>query len=198
MPSETTAVLQSLLDRLRLSERDERPQRIRDLVGQAYERLRGIVGQMIFHTFPRLRHEHTPESVVHNIYARLVRALEATPVSSVADFSRLAASMARQALLDLIRAARRRARHEVPLDDEGSPPEEPADNHDDPALLQSWTEFHEHVGQLDETLRQVFELRCYLGWTYEETAAATGLEVHQVKYRFHKARIELLPYLPGR
>jgi DNA-directed RNA polymerase specialized sigma24 family protein len=105
----------------------------------------------------------------------------------VADFFRLAAHKVRQVLLDMVDKERRDLHQHLTMkqpDDSLADRNrnEPADQSLDGARLAVWTEFHEHVGTLDEGQRAVFEMHYYLGLPQAEIARIMELHPRKISY----------------
>jgi RNA polymerase sigma factor (sigma-70 family) len=180
MHEDNTAVLQSLIDRMRQGD----PQARRDLLERAHGRLRKLASRILSDSFPALRARHDLDSVVDEAWIRLVQALDRTDPPTVADFFRLAAHKMRQVLLDM--ADRQRRRREVVGSEEawsGGPlPADPAGQTYDPARLALWTELQEKVAALPEQERAVFEMHFYLGLPQAEIARVLDLHPRKVSY----------------
>jgi RNA polymerase sigma factor (sigma-70 family) len=181
MAEDGSVELQGLLDRLRKGDRAAR----RLLLERACERLRWLAERMLHGSFPELARRHEVDSVVHETWVRLLKALDKTEPPTVADFFRLAAHKFRQVLLDLAQGERRRAQREVlglSGMDSAQPAPVAASTTHDPARLALWTEFHEKVVTLNEQERAVFEMHYYLELPQVEIANVLELHPRKVTY----------------
>jgi RNA polymerase sigma factor (sigma-70 family) len=187
MPTETSVQIQGLLTRLHDGDADA----LAPLAARAYERLRRLAGGLLRHGFPAVEAQHELDSVLHEAWPRIFRAVEHTKPSTVADFTRLAAHKIRQVLLDLADRKRRRDRRERPWPSDGPDPHpeswrresalyDAARDTDDPETLARWTEVHRAVESLPEAERRVFEACYYLGLTQVEAASLLVLHPRQV------------------
>lgn len=178
-----------MLERLRAGDcaaRDE-------LIARAYDRLRRLTARML-QAYPAVQGQESTGDVLHEVFPRLRRALDAVPPSSVADFFRLAALQVRRELTDLARSYRR---HPVgrPLPGGASTDtpaaQPPPESTYDPVALERWREFHEHVERLPEDERTVFDLLYYHEVTQDEAALALGVSLATIKRRWTAARLRL-------
>lgn len=170
----------------------------RQLVGHAAERLRRLTRKML-HDFPRVRRREEADDVLHNAVVRLLRALEAVPVGSVAEFFRLAGVQIRRELIDLARHYARRpqapaqpaqkAREDSSGDSAAG--NDPSTSTFDPQKLASWTEFHKQVEALPEPEGEVFGLLWYHGMSQPEAATVLKVSLATVKRRWMSARLLL-------
>jgi RNA polymerase sigma factor (sigma-70 family) len=197
MNVDQTTELQRLLD---LANSGDDVARTR-LVGHAYERLRRLAKTMLHQDFPRLRHAHATQSVLHEACARLLTALAAVRPPTPVDFFRFSAAKIRQTLIDLSRQHDRR-RREVPDGDVGStwvPGQrdfrDGFDSANGPMELAMWAEFHEKVAQLPRPDRDVVDLYFYQGLTQAEVARLLGTYQEDVSRRWRRA-IQQLPDIP--
>jgi RNA polymerase sigma factor (sigma-70 family) len=179
--SNTTADLQNLIDRLRRGD----PAARYELLQRAHSHLLRIAGSIFEQDFPGLRGRHDLESVVSEVWIRLVAALEATQPQSVDGFLGLVFHKVRQVLLDMARRQRREDAHRYrpPAesgDSNAQPAFEGADSSNEPGRLAVLTEFHQEVEKLPDDQRMVFELRYYAGFSQVEIAQIRGLPPKQV------------------
>jgi RNA polymerase sigma factor (sigma-70 family) len=177
LADDTSAELQAMIDRLRRGDVAAR----RELLERAHDRLLKIAARIFHDDFPGLRGRHDLESVVSEVWMRLIVALESTAPETVEGFFGLVFLKVRQVLLDMAHGQRRvDARHRRAPD--GAEPEvlaafEPSDTTHDPGRLALLTEFHEQVGKLPDEQRIVFDLHYYGGFSQAEIAQM--LEVHR-------------------
>jgi RNA polymerase sigma factor (sigma-70 family) len=189
--------VQRCIDRLRAGDPAARD----ELFALAADRLQRLARHMLAE-FTRLRGMEETADVVQSASVRLLRALEAAPPGTAAEFFRLAATQIRRELIDLYR-------HHFGRRD-GSPRRQAAGNADTPSAaiaggttfnpdrLAAWTEFHEQVGRLPDDERATFELLWYEGLGQAEAASLLGVSVATVKRRWMAARLALRRHLPGR
>ena len=81
---DTSADIQDLIDRLRRGDASAR----RELLERAHDRLLRIAGRIFQEDFPGLHGRHDLESVVSEVWMRLVVALESTVPQTVQRFLR--------------------------------------------------------------------------------------------------------------
>jgi RNA polymerase sigma-70 factor (ECF subfamily) len=194
MAEASTTQLQALIERMRAgvpSARDE-------LIGRSYGRLTALARKMLW-TFPRVRAFEDTSDVLHDAVPRLLRALEAAPPSSPADFFRLAARQIKWELQDLIEryySPKGPGGNEVSgrrngTRGSGPPLGDWPDTTQDPARLALWREFHAQVEALPEDEREVFDLIWYQGLTRAEAAQVLGVAEVTVRRRWMAARLRL-------
>jgi len=195
---DTSADLQDLIDRLRRGDDTAR----RELLQRAHDRLLRIAATIFKEDFPGLRGRHDLESVVSEVWIRLLGALEATQPQTVEGFFGLVFTKVRQVLLDMAMRQRRDDAHRR----KGAPDEpahpslagyDRADTTNEPARLAVLTEFHEQVETLPDDQRTVFELRYYGGFSQAEIAQVLGLHPKQVSRRWLAATGRLAHWLKG-
>jgi RNA polymerase sigma factor (sigma-70 family) len=193
--------MQLWLDRLRAGDDSARD----ELFKIAYEPLIHLARKML-RRFPGVRRWEQADDVLQNASLRLCHALSDVRPASVRSFINLAAVQIRRELIDLARrydGPRGMGRHLV---DEAGPdgsgttsgPMDARDHGDDPARLESWTEFHAQIGALPGEEKKVFDLLWYQGLSQAEAATLLGVTERAVKYRWRSARLELQQRLDGR
>jgi RNA polymerase sigma factor (sigma-70 family) len=192
----TTQDIAGLLDRLRRGDDTAR----RAILERAYHRLVRIAAAIFHEDFRGLRDRHDVESVVSELWIRLVGALEKTQPQTLDGFFGLVFVNVRHALLDLARRQRRddARRHEGPLDAEGSQvlaAFDRADTTNDPARLALLTELHSQVETLPDDERTVFDLRYYGGYSQAEIAQILGLHPRKVSRLWYAATTRLSGWL---
>jgi len=195
---DTSADLQDLIDRLRRGDDTAR----RELLQRAHDRLLRIAATIFKEDFPGLRGRHDLESVVSEVWIRLLGALEATQPQTVEGFIGLVFTKVRQVLLDMARRQRRddANRQQGPPDLSAHPSlagHDRADTTNEPARLAVLSEFHEQVETLPDDQRTVFELRYYGGFSQVEIAQILGLHPKQVSRRWLAATGRLAHWLKG-
>jgi RNA polymerase sigma-70 factor (ECF subfamily) len=171
----TTAELQSLINRMNEGDASVRESLRNELIGRAYERLRGLAKKILHEDFPRLRTLHDTGSILDEAAGRLLKSLHEVPLVSVHDFLGFAAEQIRRVLLDMARK-KKQPRPLSPMEGSGSR-NELTDNTNDPVKLAQWEEFHRAVEKLPEEERSVFKL-CWYG-DLNRTAAAAVLGIHE-------------------
>jgi RNA polymerase sigma-70 factor (ECF subfamily) len=198
MTADFASQLQGLIDRLAAGEQSARD----ELIGRAYERLRRLAGKML-RKFPHVGEFEESGDLLHDSLPRLIRALQAVPPASVAQFFSLASRQMHWELLDLAkRYAGRKAPHgdQSPASESDSwpsaPPGEPATT-DSPSTLASWTEFHRAVESIPEKERDVFDLLYYQELTHAEAAALLHVSESTVRRLWLSARRRLGAFLRG-
>jgi RNA polymerase sigma factor (sigma-70 family) len=174
----TSAELQDLIDRMRRGDASAH----RELLECAHDRLLRIAGKLFQEDFTGLHGRHDLESVVSEVWMRLVVALESTVPQTVEGFFGLVFLKVRQVLLDMAKGQRRVDAHrrDGPLDaaeSEALAAFDQADTTHDPGRLALLTEFHEQIGRLPEEQRMVFDLHYYGG--FSQTEIAQMLEMHR-------------------
>jgi RNA polymerase sigma-70 factor (ECF subfamily) len=181
-----TEQLPGLLTRLREGDRGAADELIRG----ASDRLNRLARQML-RRFPLVRTQEQTSDVLQESSLRLLAALrQATPPDTRALFA-LAGRHIRFHLLDLARRCRR-----------GAP--RPLDEHEEPAAageeedLERWEELHEAVERLPDELREVFGLRFYHGWRWEDIAGLLEVNERTVRRRWLRAGVALEAALGGR
>lgn len=173
MHTESSVQIQRLLDRLE----DGQDDALAHLASRAHHRLRRLAQGILRHSFPSVQARHELDSVLHEAWPRIFRAVEQCSPPTVSDFTRLAAHKIRQTLLDL--ADRQRLRD---LRERSWNSDQPAaqTQHDDPSSLALWTEVHLAVESLPDPERRVFESCYYLGLSQAEAASLLNLPPRQV------------------
>ena len=214
MESSTTQQLQSILNRLNAGDETARD----EMINQACSRLT-ILTRKMFRDFPRLRQWEQTEDVSQNASMRLRRAMESVAPASVREFFGLAAVQIRRELLDMTRSVYGRKRQSStddsseqaprprrPIvqpggfasgDDSTVPTPDIGDVTNDPDKISAWTEFHEHVEQLPDNLREVTDLLFYQELTQQEAAELLNVDPSTVKRRWRVARLQLHDALKG-
>jgi RNA polymerase sigma-70 factor (ECF subfamily) len=172
------------------------------LAEHTYGRLLGLTRRLL-RAYPYLRQFEESADVLHNVQKRLYDALEGSRPPTLPDFYRLAGTVLRRELVDLVR-------HYFGPQGEGAnravtSPSGPSDSthpaHDtpvsslDPARLAGWTEFHRQVEALPDEEKQVFDLLHYQELPQAEAAQVLGLSLATLKRRWLAARLRLGKYL---
>jgi RNA polymerase sigma-70 factor (ECF subfamily) len=198
MSEDIASQLQGLIDRLAAGDLSAR----NDLISRAYDRLHRLARKML-RRFPRVGDFENSGDVLHDSLPRLIRALEAVPPASVAQFFTLAGRQMHWELMDL---AKRHAVRGAPPGNPGAargndrspstPPGKCADD-DTPATLASWTEFHRAVTSLPVKERDVFDLLYYQELTHAQAAALMHISESTVRRLWLSARRRIGAFLRG-
>jgi RNA polymerase sigma factor (sigma-70 family) len=194
----TSADLQGLIERLRDGDLEAR----RELLQRAYHRLLRIAGTLFHEDFQALRGRHDLESVVSEVWLRLIGALEATQPQTVERFFGLVFHKVRQVLLDMASRQRRDDLHrrdgQADGDDSaGQAPFDWADTTHDPERLAVLTELHDQIDKLPPDQRTVFDLHYYGGFSQAEIAQMLELYPKQVSRLWLAATGRLAKWLDG-
>ncbi len=144
-----------------------------------------IAGTIYKEDFASLRGRHDLESVVSDVWIKLVGALATVHPETVDGFFGLVFQKVRHALLDMAKRQRRNDLHARRAAIHASDPEsrlapDPADTTNEPARLEALTEFHHQVEQLPDDERAVFELHYYGEFTQAEIAQIRQIHTKQV------------------
>jgi RNA polymerase sigma-70 factor (ECF subfamily) len=195
---DTTTDLQLLIDRLRRGDDSAR----RELLRRAHDRLLRIAATVFRQDFPALQGRHDLESVVSELWMRLVGALETTRPETVEGFFGLVFVKARQVLLDMAQRqrrldVRRGGRPTNGVQSDASEGFDFPDSTHDPERLALLTEFHEQVENLPEDQRRIFELHYYGGFSQAEIAQMLGIHRKQVSRLWLTSTGRLAKWLDG-
>ncbi len=198
MAQNTSGDLQDLIDRLRDGDVLAR----RELVQRAYPRVLRIAASLFHEDFAALRGRHDLESVVNEVWLRLVGALDATQPQTVEGFFGLVFHKVRQVLLDMAGRQRRddQRRCAAPLDANDSAALvffDLADTTYDPARLTALTELHDEIEKLPADERMVFDLHYYGDFSQVEIARMLELSPKQVSRLWLAATGRLAKWLDG-
>jgi len=153
------------------------------LLGMLYDELHGIASRLMGDQ--RKAHTLQTTALVHEAWMRLAGG-RAEPYQSREHFVRVAARAMRCVLVDHARrrtAKKRRGDRARPLELDALSYWD--DGHTD---LLALDEVLERLGERDEELLRIVELRFFGGLTLEETAAMMGMSVRQVHRRWTFAR----------
>jgi RNA polymerase sigma factor (sigma-70 family) len=195
---DTSTDLQNLIDRLRRGDEQAR----HELLQRAHDRSLRIAAKLFQEDFPALHGRHDLESVLSELWIRLVQALEATQPETVDGFFGLVFQKVRQVLLDM---AMRQRQGDARIQEGPIDPGEPVAlaNYDqpdttfDPDRLALLTEFHQQVELLPVDERRVFELCYYGGYSQVEVALMLDLHKKQVSRLWLAATGRLARWLDG-
>lgn len=201
MTSSVTLQLQRCLDRLHAGDVNARD----DLLRCACDRLVLLTRKML-KSYPGVQRWEQTGDVLQNASMRLCRALQDVTPATVRDFFRLAALQIRRELLDLTKhyygpeghGAKHATHREKPNGEEQPTPDcDTPDLTHEPARLAVWREFHEAIGNLPDTEREVFDLLWYQGLTQAEAAELLQVSERTVKRYWQSARLKLHEALHG-
>ncbi len=198
MNGDTTADLQNLVERLRDGDSSAR----RALVDRVYHRLRQIAAGMFRKDFGRLRGRHDVDSVAHESWVQLMKALETTQPATVEAFYKLVFRKVRHVLLDM---ARRDGRHDARRQDQPSDPagsdsavaSDLGDTTYEPSRLAFWTEIHREIGRLPADQRVVFRFHYFADLPQSEVARLLDLQPKKVSRLWIAATARLAERLDG-
>jgi RNA polymerase sigma factor (sigma-70 family) len=177
----TSAELQDLIDRLMRGDDSAR----RQLLERAYDRLLRIAASIFTQDFQSLAGRHDLESVVSELWIRLVGALATVHPATVDGFFGLVFQKVRQVLLDMASRQRRddamrRGASNERGDDGCHFPVDPSDTTYEPTRLAALSEFHRQVENLPDDERTVFELHYYGDFSQAEIAQILQIQPKQV------------------
>jgi RNA polymerase sigma-70 factor (ECF subfamily) len=173
------------------------------LAEHTYGRLLGLTRRLL-RLYPYLRQFEESADVLHNVQKRLYDALESSRPPTLPDFYRLAGTVLRRELVDLVRhyfgpqgEGANRAAPEPSTGPGGSDhtPHEQLASSLDPARLAGWTEFHRQVEALPLEEKEVFDLLYYQELPQVEAAQVLGVSLATLKRRWLAARRRLGKFL---
>ncbi|WP_406698317.1 sigma-70 family RNA polymerase sigma factor [Singulisphaera sp. Ch08] len=188
--------LERLIERLRRGEDQAR----HALLALVHERLRRLAGVRLHRDFPPLRDRHDADSVLHEAWPRLIKALKAAPPPTAADFFRLTAHKINQVLLDMLdrqQVRDRRERASGTVDTLATDISPLARSSEDPARQLALSEVHRFVDELPPEERAVFKMHYYQDLTQAEIAPLLGKTPRQVSYLWVAAAGRLAGRLGG-
>lgn len=169
----------------------------RVLFERTTDRLKNLTRKML-RGFSSVRRWEETDDVWQNVSMRIWRSFEDVEFESARHFLNLAAMQIRRELLNLAESFRRPSSHAAnyatPTTREirdGVPAAEPSSPTDNLERLNAWTELHRCVENMDEELREVFQLHWYQGLSQEQVAQLTGVSDRTVRRRWQAARLEL-------
>ncbi len=154
---------------------------------------------------PAVKRWEDLDDVLQNCSTRLWKALKNNHPPTPLDYFRLAAAIVRRELIDLSR------RYMGPMGiganmakswlKEGSQAASPmdlmVDGTNDPIAMMGWSEFHEHIENMPEEDRMLFDLLWYQGLKLSEAAEAMAQSERHVRRRWRAARVNLHRLLMG-
>ena len=171
---------------------DDAKRQLFELLDEQFRRLtRKMLG-----TFSIVRRWEQTDDVWQNASLRIWRSLDKMSFESARHFLNTGALQIRRELLTLAEYYRRpsgtAAHHNTPIgNSESQAAREFANPTDNLDVLDSWTEMHQKVEQLEPELLEVFDLHWYQGLTMEDIASLTGVSSRTVKRRWQAARLAL-------
>lgn len=162
-----------------------------------------VLAERMLRKFPNVSRWADSADVYQGSAMRLLRTLEKLTPADTREFMTLTAAHVRRELLDLARRF--------------YGPEGVGANHDSVALdsseaggeferlatvapmadLESWTQFHETVGELPDNERDVFNLAFYHGWSQLRMAELLGVDERTIRRRWRSACLLLNEKLGG-
>ena len=170
------------------------------LIEIADKSLRRMARKML-HDYPSVRRWEQTDDIWNTAAIKFLRAIAESPPTSKRHFFRLAATQIRRVLIDLARKyngpeglnskIETASRRQGSLDDVSV-------TTNNPVTLAEWTEFHRHVEELPEPLREVFDLVWYVQLDQNESAQLLGIGVRTLRRRWRQARLELSRRQEGR
>jgi RNA polymerase sigma factor (sigma-70 family) len=196
-----TRQLQELLDRLRAGDESARDA----LIEHACERLRRLT-RRLKQDFPGIRRVHQTDDVFQEAVMRLYRSLQDVQPENVRAFMGLAATQIRRQLIDVARkfsgpegigANQDTNAGRDGQSSGGVPRYEKAQDTAGPATLLLWTEFHQHVGQLPDEEREIFDLIFYQELSQADAAQMVGVSERTIKRRWRSAKLLLHDVMDG-
>lgn len=137
------------------------------------------------------------DDVLQASLLRLHRALASVQPESVRKFYGLAATQIRRELIDLARSQYGPQGIGAKHDSDGGYACNRCEAPVEPVSLAAWTEFHEAVGALPETEKEVVSLLWYDGLNQSEAARVLGISLATLKRRWVSARLLLKDQLAG-
>ncbi len=182
---------------VRSNQGDEKARR--ELFELVYQRLQHVARKML-RNFPGVHRWEQTDDVWQNAGIKLWKSLSKVHINDSRHFYALAAMHLRRELIGLTRhyfgplglgthqdsrEYRADANREWPVAPEGQ-----TDTHEG-SHLAMWTEFHQHVEQLAENDREVFDLLWYQGLSQAEAAKLIDVSERTIKRRWQSARLEL-------
>ncbi|MGE3778016.1 MAG: RNA polymerase sigma factor [Pirellulaceae bacterium] len=159
------------------------------LMEHAYQRLR-LLARKIVGSYPAVHRWEQTDDVLQQASVRLWKALEMVQPKDVREFFALASTEIRRELIDMSRhyfgpqgmAANQESTDRFSQLDRQHGPS------DDPVTLSEWSEFHERLGQLAPTEREILDLLYYQGLPQAEAADILGMSVRTLKRRWREVR----------
>ena len=196
-----TGQIQKLLDELRAGDESARD----TLIEHACERLRRLT-RKLKQDYPDVGRQEQTDDVFQQAVMRLHRSLQDVQPENVRAFLGLAAMQIRRELIDLARkingpegiGANRDTNAGRESHSTGQTPRyEIAQDTAGPATLLLWTEFHQHVEQLPDDEREVFDLIFYQELSQADAAELLGISVRTIKRRWRSAKLILHEVMNG-
>lgn len=161
------------------------PESRKQLITFAYKFLEAVSRKM-FRKYHALQRLHETGSIINESVIRLLMALHKVEIRNLEHFYSLVACQIRRVILDLLRKNQRNEKHQFEI--LAHCPREADEESLDLAI---WWEFHQAVGKLPETERQVFDLVWYCGLTQKETARVLEVHPREVSRRWCRACLRL-------
>ena len=161
------------------------------LLSEATQALRGLARRLILE-YPIVRRWEEPDDVVQEALIRLHRALRDVKVESSLHFRRLAAMQIRRALIDMARrhtsASSMAANHGTGDAARQALEACAAEPFESGLELSDWTDFHETVGRLPDSDRELFDLFWYGCMSTEQVAKLFNVSTRTIQRRWKAAQ----------
>ncbi len=186
MSEEQIHDLQQSLDRLRAGNEAAAD----EVVILALGSLHRTASALLRNQFERLR-SHDTASIFNTAWPQLVRQIKAYPPESIDGLFRMACTIIRNDLIDLVRRESAPFRNALPFETSVEQPSAAPG----PEELAHWAEFHETVGQLPDELRSVFELQYYFAMTQADISRLLNIHPREVSRRFGRAVQQLANWM---
>lgn len=182
MNEEQVRKLQQSLDSLRAGNQDA----AHDVVVQALSSLHQAASDLLRGGFGRLK-GHDTASVFNTAWPDLVRHIKANPPQSIDALLKVACTIIRNDLVDLLRRENFPFRRALTINADVEHPSAPPG----PEELAQWAEFHESVSRLPDENRTVFEWNYYLGISQADISRWLDIHPREVSRRMAAAVEEL-------
>lgn len=155
--------------------------------------LHNTASALLRNHFERLK-SHDTASIFNTAWPQLVRQIKAHPPESIDGLLKMACTIIRNDLIDLVRRESAPFRNALPFDANFEQPSATPG----PEELAHWAEFHETVSQLPDEVRSVFELKYYLTMTQADISRLLKIHPREVSRRYGKAVDELANWMETR
>ena len=160
-----------------------------ELLEGSYQSLRKIVRRTLGQ-FPTVRRWDETDDVLQIVFAKFHAEVTRKPPVSRAHFYGLAATMIRHKIIDLAR--KYNGPHGIHTNHQTNGhlaiENSQISSHSEQITLERWSEFHQHIAQLPEELREVVDLLWYGGLSKPEVAACLELSLSTVQRHWNEAK----------
>ena len=180
----TTVMVQRWLKELPHPDSEVGQQARNELIEHGRRRMEALCRKMFFRSLAGSPVDY--EDVYQESALRLWKSLTDIRPTTVREFFGLASTQIRRVLIDLCRKHVREPPDIAP---------ELRDASYNPSSLAKWTEFHEQVEKLDDSMRDVVELLWYHDLTHKESADVLGVDERTIRRRWRKARERLADFV---